>query len=317
MDIDELLEGLSDSGDDQTTQVVGPVAEDSPAELTVRIDEMLEPLGNQLKECYAPRFPELQALVPDLEEFCHIIKLLGPELTPNSQALEDIVGKQRAMVVQMSMAETPGRELTDSEWGQLQQILDNVFDLMQKREQAMQTLAQELSSHAPNLLGIVRLSTAVRLVAYRGGLAELASTPSANLISLGAPKASSVGGSMVRQGFIYNDPLVRGVPLHHKRQAVRMVSAKVVLAARMDLAKSSTDGSQGRLWRGQILDRLEKLSRAPISAQDRAITIREDKPSKKRGGRRARRFKLQLTPTELQRQRDRLAFGSSKGDYGV
>lgn len=316
MDIDELLDGLSDSDNEQTPVVDAATSEESPAELTVRIDEMLEPLGNRLKECYAPRFPELQALVPDLEEFYQTIKLLGNDLVADSQALDAIVGKQRAMVVNMSKAETPGRKLTDSEWESLQEVLENVSDLMQKREQAMQTLSQELSSHAPNLLEIVRLPTAVQLVAYRGGLAELASTPSANLVSLGAPKAS-ITGSAVRQGFVYNDPIIRGVPLHHKRQAVRMVSAKIVLAARMDLARSSTDGTQGRIWRGQIMDRLEKLSQAPASAQDRAISIPEDKPSKKRGGRRARRLKLQLTPTELQRQRDRLAFGSSNGDYGV
>lgn len=326
MDIDELLDGLSDSDEGstnlqpETSHTANSPSEDfqGAAEITVDVDSRLEPLGNRLRTCYSPRFPELETLVPDLREFTAVIAVLGPNLVVDPSALAAVVGKQRAMVVQMSLADSPGRILTSQEWETVESLIETAKSLFEQRESAMAALADDLTRRAPNLLSIVQLPTAVRLVAYRGGLKELAATSSANLVSLGAPK-TQLGHTLgqPRRGFVYGDAIVKSVPPQHKLQAVRMVCAKVVLAARVDLAHGSPDGAQGALWRSQIMNRIEKLAVAPPSATDRALPVPEDKKSKKRGGRRARRLKQQLMPTEKQRQRNRMAFGKASADYDV
>ena len=57
--------------------------------------------------------------------------------------------------------------------------------------------------------------------------------------------------------------MIRSVPSHLKKQAMRIVSAKIVLAARIDGSHSSRDGGEGLNLREQCLHRLDKLTELP------------------------------------------------------
>lgn len=119
---------------------------------------------------------------------------------------------------------------------------------------------------APNLSAIVGTTTAAKLLGVAGGLAALAKMPSCNvhvcspcsprsprshLIHflfklLGAQKKITAGFSTATQkrhtGFIFQSPLVAQTPPDYQLKVQRTVGAKCVLAARMDLERSRTDG---------------------------------------------------------------------------
>jgi U4/U6 small nuclear ribonucleoprotein PRP31 len=101
-----------------------------------------------------------------------------------------------------------------------------------------------------------------------------------------------------------------------KKQALRIVSAKAVLAARVDCAHSSPDGSTGEEFKQNCLERLDKLQEKPLSKGQRALPVPDDKPSRKRGGRRARKAKEATSMTELRKAQNRMAFGKEEKEAG-
>jgi len=89
-----------------------------------------------------------------------------------------------------------------------------------------------------------------------------------------------------------------------------------VLAARIDRIHSSPDGSTGEELRAQCLERIDKLQEKPLNKGQRALPVPDDKPSRKRGGRRARKAKEAVAMTDLRKAQNRMAFGREEKEVG-
>ena len=206
------------------------------------------------------------------------------------------------MVVTVEATTSRGREMTEAE---LQRVL-RACEMTLSLDRAKRILIGSL--------------TAAQLLNFAGGLSGLAKTPSCNLPPLGSKKQSQTGFAtnvgVRQQGFLYHSPIIRGIPNDLKRQAMRIVAAKVVLAARVDRVHSSPDGSSGEQLKSDCLDRLEKLTEPPPNKGPRALPAPDDKPSRKRGGRRARKAKEQVAMTDLRKAQNRMAFGKEEKEVG-
>ena len=173
---------------------------------------------------------------------------------------------------------------------------------------------------APNLTAIIGSLTAAQLVNFTGGLPGLAKTPDRNVPAMGSKKqkqsglATNVG--IRQQGYLYHSSLIQEIPNDFKIQAMRIVSGKLILAARVDNAHESPDGSTGVQLRDDCLRRLDKLTEPPPNRGPRALPAPDDKPSRKRGGRRARKAKEATAMTELRKQQNRMAFGKEEKEVG-
>jgi U4/U6 small nuclear ribonucleoprotein PRP31 len=115
---------------------------------------------------------------------------------------------------------------------------------------------------------------------------------------------------------LYHSPIIKGIPNDLKRQAMRIVSAKVVLAARVDRVHSNPDGSTGEELKAGCLERLEKLTEPAPNKGQRALPAPDDKPSRKRGGRRARKAKEATAMTDLRKAQNRMVFGKEEKEVG-
>ena len=62
--------------------------------------------------------------------------------------------------------------------------------------------------------------------------------------------------------------------------------ARVALAARCDLARSQLDGSTGIKLHAQIKRKIDKLQEPPPLKAKKALPAPDDKPKKRRGGKR-------------------------------
>lgn len=71
-----------------------------------------------------------------------------------------------------------------------------------------------------------------------------------------------------------------------RKKAVRLVSAKCALAARVDSFHESMDGSTGDALRTDIEGKLDKLQEPPPVKKAKALPTPIDQARKKRGGRR-------------------------------
>jgi U4/U6 small nuclear ribonucleoprotein PRP31 len=174
---------------------------------------------------------------------------------------------------------------------------------------------------APNLTTLVGPETAAQLVNTAGGLIALAKTPACNISAMGVTRHTfgmAKNTSVRRQGHLYRSPLVQNTPPDLRVEAMRIVSAKLVLAARCDQTHYATDGSEGERLRKQCDERLDKLQQpAPNSRGVRALPLPDDKPSRKRGGRRVRKAKEQFATTEFSRAQNRMAMDKAEEEIIV
>lgn len=235
-------------------------------------------------------------------------------------SLKSILDGPSLMVVTVEATTSRGREMTEAE---LQRVL-RACEMTLSLDRAKRTLTEYVQSRmnlfAPNLTALIGSLTAAQLLNFAGGLTGLAKTPACNLPPLGSKKQSQTGFAtnvgVRQQGFLYHSPIIRGIPNDLKRQAMRIVAAKVVLAARVDRVHNSPDGSSGEQLKSDCLDRLEKLTEPPPNKGPRALPAPDDKPSRKRGGRRARKAKAQVAMTDLRKAQNRMAFGKEEKEVG-
>ncbi|KAF2761684.1 Nop domain-containing protein [Pseudovirgaria hyperparasitica] len=296
------------------------------------IDNELVTVHKYIRDHYSVRFPELETLVTNAIDYCKTVAIIGngpmSEIkaiaassdNPVGQPLTNVLTGPSLMVVSIEAATTQGQELSEKELAQVQRACDIALQLEKAKVTLTDYVQSRLSIFAPNLTALVGSLTAAQLMNYAGGLIGLAKTPSCNLAPLGSKKQSGMGLAtnvgVRHQGFLYESPIIRDIPTDLKKQAMRMVSAKVVLAARIDQVHSSPDGTSGQELKEECLRKLEKLTEAPANKGVRALPAPDDKPSRKRGGRRARKAKEATAQTELARDRNRMAFGKEEQEVG-
>ncbi|KAK7228491.1 hypothetical protein V2G26_000661 [Clonostachys chloroleuca] len=223
------------------------------------------------------------------------------------------------MIVTVEATTSKGREMAADEIERVYRACDMVISLHKAKNTLTEYVQSRMSIFAPNLTTLIGSLTAAQLLNVAGGLTGLSKTPACNIASMGSKKrqaglATNIG--IRQQGYLYHSEIIRGIPNDLKKQAMRIVSAKLVLAARVDRVHSSPDGSTGEELKQACLDRLEKLTEPPPNKGQRALPIPDDKPARKRGGRRARKAKEALAMTDLRKAQNRVAFGKEEIEVG-
>ncbi|EEQ90379.1 hypothetical protein RJZ56_001968 [Blastomyces dermatitidis] len=324
---------------DKRTTAIGSI-EDNPEyhllteanSLSTSIDNEMILVHKFIRDHYSTRFPELETLITNPLDYAKTVAILqnGPldDIKSLSTSTDNLVGATlrsvldgpSLMIVAVEGTTTRGRELSQTE---LETVLD-ACKMMLSLDRAKGILTDYVQSRmnvfAPNLTVLIGSLTAAQLLNYAGGLTGLAKTPSCNIPPLGSKKQTGTGFAtnvgVRHQGFLYHSPIIQEIPNDLKRQAMRIVSAKVVLAARVDRVHSSPDGSTGEELKQACLDRLEKLTEPPPNKGPRALPAPDDKPSRKRGGRRARKAKEATAMTEIRKAQNRMAFGKEEKEIG-
>ncbi|RAK93458.1 pre-mRNA splicing factor [Aspergillus costaricaensis CBS 115574] len=289
-------------------------------------------LHKVLRDHYSIRFPELETLVTTPIDYAKTVAILknGPlndikalSTSPDNMVgvpLRSILDGPSLMVVAVEGTTTRGREMTESELKTVMDTCERILKLDRERTALTESIQSRMSQIAPNLAALIGPETAAQFLNQTGGLLELAKIPACNLAAQGSKRSEGLGFAtnigIRSQGFLYNSPIIQGVPNDLKRQAIRIVSAKMVLATRADVSKYSPDGSLGEELKQQCFQRLEKLTEPAPNSGVKALPAPDDKPSRKRGGRRARKAKEAVAMTELRKAQNRVAFGREEAEVG-
>lgn len=279
-----------------------------------------------IRDHYSVRFPELERLVGNPLDYAKTVAIIGNgpmdalRTSQMSPALNQILGGASLMTVALEAMTTKGRPLSDTELAAVLSACDMTLRLDKAKRTLTEYVQSRMNLFAPNLTALIGSLTAAQLINYAGGITGLAKTPSCNIPPLGSKKNNQTGFAtnvgVRHQGFLYNSPLIREIPSDLKKQAMRIVSAKVVLAARVDRVHESPNGSTGEDLKQQCIDRLEKLTEPPPNRGARALPAPDDKPSRKRGGRRARKAKEATAMTDLRKAQNRMVFGKEEKEVG-
>ncbi|KAI9891474.1 MAG: U4/U6-U5 snRNP complex subunit prp31 [Vezdaea aestivalis] len=300
--------------------------------LSTSIDNEIILVHKFIRDHYSVRFPELENLVTNPLDYAKSVAIIrnGPmsdmrsisqgSNNPVGAPLRSVLDGPTLMVVTVEATTTKGRDLSEAQLARILSACELTLSLDRAKTILTDYVQSRMTLFAPNLTSLIGSLTAAQLLNHAGGLTGLAKTPSCNLAPLGSKKQSQTGLAtnvgLRHEGFLYNSPIVRSIPSDLKRQALRILSAKVVLAARVDHVHSDPSGSTGEDLKAATIQRLEKLTEPPPNKGPRALPAPDDKPARKRGGRQARKQKEATAMTDLRKAQNRMAFGNEEQEVG-
>ncbi|KAK0612949.1 hypothetical protein B0T17DRAFT_593193 [Bombardia bombarda] len=302
--------------------------------LTTSIDSEIVLVHKFIRDHYSVRFPELETLITNPLEFAKVVAILGngPLDSENVKSLQlstdnplgvtlkSVLDGPSLMIVTVEATTSKGQAMPQDELERVVQACKIVIDLDKAKKTLTKYVQSRMNTFAPNLTALIGSLTAAQLLNQAGGLTGLSKAPACNLPAWGSKKqasaalATNVG--IRQQGFIFHAPIVRGVPNDLKKQAMRIFANKTVMCARIDCFHQFRDGSEGERLKDECLDRLDKLQQKPNSKGARALPAPDEKLSRKRGGRRARKAKEATAMTDLRKAQNRMAFGKEENEVG-
>jgi U4/U6 small nuclear ribonucleoprotein PRP31 len=323
----------------QRTTGVGSIEDDPEYKLltqsnalSTQIDSEIILVHKFIRDHYSTRFPELETLVSNPLSYAKTVAIIqnGPldriDLlsesadNPVGATLRSVLDGPTMMIVNVEGVQSRGQELTPSQLETTLRACNMVLELDRAKHTLTSYVQSRMDIFAPNLTALIGSLTAAQLLNYANGLRGLAKTPDRNVPAMGSKKqrqsglATNVG--IRQQGFLYQSPLIQSIPNDLRIQAMRIVSGKLILAARVDSVFQARDGSTGVSLRDDCLRRLDKLTEPPPNRGPKALPAPDDKPSRKRGGRRARKAKEATAMTDLRKAQNRMAFGKEEKEVG-
>lgn len=275
----------------------------------------------RVRELYAPRFPELESLLPDAREYARVVRVLGDDVEGGGEGLREVIGAGGVITVQLAASTSSGRRLDAAE----KEALGAVLDAVDRAETAEGTLLRYVEERAgviaPNLVGVVGGKVAAQLLGEAGGLDALAMMPSCNVKGLGRVKKDLMGGSSSARrgrhdGFVHGCPRVLALPDKLRSKAGDHIANKVVLAARVDRAGEARDGAMGARLGADVDSRFEAWQEPPPARTAKPLPIPGDFKKTHRAGKRARKAKELYGMSELRRAANRVNFAEAEAHYG-
>lgn len=273
---------------------------------------------------YKVVFGELETIVSNPVDYARIMLLIEQDLSLINKYQEDlksIVSNEKVLVITMSAIQqiqnSSDFKLSESDFNILRKSSSLVLELNSLLQDLSGFISNKLFRFAPNINAIVGPITTSQLLTASGSLKQLSITPSCNLPSLGVKDLSSqTSGSISRRtrqtGYLFYNELVNQLPEEIQKPVLRILSGKIILAARIDLSKNATDGSLGQKYRLEIENKIEKLLAPPENQGDKALPIPMDPKSKKRGGRRFRKARERLQMSDLRKAQNKMVFGQQE-----
>ncbi|KAM0697039.1 hypothetical protein Q7P36_003110 [Cladosporium allicinum] len=284
--------------------------------LSTSIDSEIILVHKFIRDHYSVRFPELETLIQNPLDYAKAVAIIGNGPMENireiseskenmlGQTLRQVLDGPSVMVVTVEATNTRGEPLSENELATVKRACEMVLKLDKAKKLLTDYVRSRMNLFAPNLTTLIGSLTAAQLLNYAGS--------KKNTTAIGL--ASNTG--VRHQGFLYSNEIIRAVPSDLKKQAMRILSAKVVLAARIDQAHEAPNGEQGLAFYDQVEKRINKLSEAAPNSGVRALPAPDEKPARKRGGRRARKAKEANAVTDLRKAQNRMVFGKEEAEVG-
>jgi len=293
-------------------------------EMIYKIDEKLMEGYKILQKVYSKKFPELETLVTVPIDYVRTVKIIGNEMDMTSVDLQNVLPRSLVLSVTLAGTTSIGDPLDENELEFVQYGCDEIMYLEETKEKILLPFVSDrISMIAPNISALVGSETAAHVLGIAGNIEKLANTPSGNIAVLGKKENTSLSGfsriaSMRHSGVVFFCPLVQECIPKYRRQALRVVSGRLALAARVDFAKSSPDGAQGRAYYEEIKKKIEKWSLPKQGKNKKALPIPVEKKKTNRGGKRIRKLKERYKRSHMEKLANRIQFGSSNSndEYG-
>jgi U4/U6 small nuclear ribonucleoprotein PRP31 len=289
------------------------------------LDREIQIIYRQVADIYVKRFPELEQIVLMPIDYLRVVNKIQSlsslsELDMNE--ISAIVPANQAVAISVTASTSRGLQfLPYDETALVESRVETGLRIAEIKSRIVSYLTECMPAYAPNLSNLLGPVITAQLIAAAGGLENLASMPSQNIEAVGTHKQSLSGlsGSTAKISLVSQTDLVYNSPNDAKKRAIRLVTGKASICARVDRFGSDLTGETGSRLRSEIEASIEKTVELPPARAIKPLPVPEiGKPAKNhRGGRRARAWKEKYGLTEVQKRAGRLQFGGVEGDLDV
>jgi U4/U6 small nuclear ribonucleoprotein PRP31 len=230
--------------------------EEEEHQLILQSNKHLSNLANELARAhgdlctaYKPKFPELEELIVDPIQYQSAVRVIGNamDLTTANEGLNEFLSSNQIITISVAGSTTSGRPLLVDELVAVDAAATYMEELVEVQQELTRFVESRMESLAPSVCALVGPSTAAVLLGLAGGLAELSKIPACNLQVLGQVKqnaASRAGMSSIASkphtGILAECELVKSCPSYLQKKALKVVAAKLALAARCDFINVET-----------------------------------------------------------------------------
>lgn len=270
-------------------------------------------------EKYSVRLPEMASLNMPPFEYARTVIAIGDAWDLTKVDLKSVIAPATALVVTLSASTTSGRCLSGEEMQYIQRLTGLLQLAEEARNEILGFLEQQMPLVAPNLTALIGIRVAGQMVGTAGSVLALSRIPANNLQVLGRVSKDGMGYSKsgVHAGHLWNCDLVQNSEEEYQGKALRLIAAKVAIAARIDAQRASQDGEMGRVLRNDIITKLEKAAEPVTLLEPKPLPPPDARPRRKRGGKRQRRLKELNAMTDARRAANRIAFGEAETEIIV
>lgn len=290
--------------------------------MTAAVDDEVVALYRYVADAYRRRFPELETVLPTPAEYLKAVRAIGNE---SDLTLVDLAAlglpSATVMVITVTGSTSAGKPLPEDALADVFGACDEVSALEADKATILAFIESRMATVAPNVSALVGTRIAAMLVGVAGGVAALSRVPGDTVMLLGQKRRGATGfgrhAGTPHVGVLAECPLVSAAPADLRRRAAKLVGSKVAIAARVDAYGESAAGDVGRRCRDECAGKIGKWQEPPPGRTKRPLPAPDDKPGKRRGGRRARAYKERMGMTTARKEANRMVFGSSTGaEYG-
>ena len=284
-----------------------------------------------LKELYSPYFPELPTIVTNSYEYVQSIKVIEEnkillkkdqksgikELKQHLSFLPNNV--LMALTFMLSSSNVINSTQTDEN---IKNNYDKILGIFHEKNTLLNFISNHMKFLAPNLTLLLGAEISAKLVTEAGGLQELARTPSGNILNMGRHELNLEGFSTMNKfnnGYLTELKEYKNAVDSMKIKVLRRYANKTALAARKDAFinknKITNKENYGNELKKIIADKVEKIKNDVQPILKKPLPRPDDKPSKKRGGKRVRGIKKKFELTEVRKLKNRMKFGEPEAEY--
>lgn len=308
-------------------------------DLMLQIDDEIQSVHRYVADAYALKFSELESLVPASLDYFRVVKIIqnASDISSLTPALSQILPSATIMGISVTASTTSGKNLSLDDLERVTRACDAGLEMAQDRRKLLTFVQHQMTTLAPNVSAMLGAQMAAQVIGLAGGLDALARTPACNIQVLGQSKSLNKNGfssasALKNIGLIYHSDLVMSCPAPLRSKAVRALAGKVTLAARVDASRvgfntstapsSSSSFSQvhssnlGQDLRHELEIKFLKWQEPDRAKTKRALPRPDEKPKRKRGGRRYRKMKEKLEMTQVRKEMNRESFASTDAEYG-
>jgi len=286
-----------------------------------------------LKDLYSIYFQELPTIVTNNYEYVKSIKVIEENkqllkkesktgIKKLSQELSFLPNNVLMALTFMLTSSNVMKINSEEKSLEIKKEYTKILDLFQKKTILLNFISNNMKYLAPNLTLLLGAEIAAKLVTEAGGLNELARTPSGNILNMGRHELNLEGFSTMNRfnnGYLTELKEYKDSVDSMKIKVLRRYSNKTALAARKDaflnINKNRNNEKYGDEMKKLIAEKVEKIKNDIQPILKKPLPRPDDKPSRKRGGKRVRGIKKKFELTEVRKLKNRMKFGEPEAEY--